>query len=137
MRGAPAQSWPMTHRRSFKPAPTTQQASQQVGERHPSHGLRPWQWSGNRSGELARLLPLWPSQLEDVSIAGRQRIVALLARALRGERQRGRGGHWAYDLSRHAALNRVLQIERSELAKAVAAELALASRDAATKSRED
>lgn len=69
-----------------------------------------------RCDALARLLPLWPSELGDISIAGRQRIVAVMARALRAERQRGRAGHWAYDLGRHAALARALTRERAELA---------------------
>ncbi|MBX9685043.1 MAG: hypothetical protein K2X41_14780 [Hyphomicrobium sp.] len=127
----------MTHHRSFKPAPNIQQTSQQAGRRPASHGLRPWQWSGCRAGELARLLPLWPSQLEDVSITGRQRIVAVLARALRGERQRGLAGHWAYDLARHAALNRALQTERAALAKAVAETAAPARGGASIKTPED
>ncbi|PPC88050.1 MAG: hypothetical protein CTY31_08145 [Hyphomicrobium sp.] len=70
----------------------------------------------SRSDALARLLPLWPNELSDTSIAGRQRIVAVMARALRAERQRGRAGHWAYDLGRHAALARALTRERAELA---------------------
>ncbi len=68
--------------------------------------------------ELARLVPLWPSQLEDVSVAGRQRLVSHLSRALRLERQRGKRGHWAYDLSRHAALHRALNRERADLKSA-------------------
>ena len=69
----------------------------------------------DRCDALARLLPLWPSELADTSIVGRQRIVAVMARALRAERQRGRAGHWAYDLGRHAALARALTRERAEL----------------------
>jgi hypothetical protein len=57
-----------------------------------------------RREEPARLLPLWPKELEDLSIAGRRHIIRTLDRALRAERRRGRTGHWAYDLSRHAAL---------------------------------
>ncbi|WP_321506016.1 hypothetical protein [Breoghania sp.] len=43
--------------------------------------------------------------------AGRKALVARLARALRGERRRGRAGHWSYDLNRHIAL---LQAYRAE-----------------------
>ena len=68
-----------------------------------------------RLRELARLLPLWPHDLEDVSVKGRRRIVALMERALRAERKRGRAGHWAYDLARHAALHRAWVRERDAL----------------------
>lgn len=74
------------------------------------------QVDANRVNALARLLPLWPSELSDTSIAGRHRIIAVMARALRAERQRGRAGHWAYDLGRHAALARALARERADLA---------------------
>jgi hypothetical protein len=57
-----------------------------------------------RRGELSRLLPLWPAQIDDLSLQGRRRIIATLERALRTERKRGKAGHWAYDLARHAAL---------------------------------
>jgi hypothetical protein len=42
-------------------------------------------------------------------------IVARLARALRAERQRGRAGHWSYDLNRHIALAQALDAERRRL----------------------
>lgn len=57
-----------------------------------------------RNRELARLLPLWPSEIADTSLEGRRRLVAKLERALKAERRRGRAGHWTYDLARHAAL---------------------------------
>ena len=57
-----------------------------------------------RRSELARFLPLWPAERADLSPAGRDRIIRLLAKALRHERRRGVAGHWAYDLARHAAL---------------------------------
>jgi hypothetical protein len=76
-----------------------------------------------RREDLARLLPLWPVELADLSIAGRRRIIARLERALRAERKRGIAGHWAYDLARHAALVKnwksesaaLREIERQEL----------------------
>lgn len=46
--------------------------------------------------------------------APRQAVIARLRRALRIERQRGRAGHWAYDLNRHMGL---LQALKSELAR--------------------
>jgi hypothetical protein len=67
--------------------------------------------------ELTRLLPLWPHELADTSLKGRQRIVAVIERALRAERRRGQAGHWAYDLARHASLSRAWKRERSALAQ--------------------
>lgn len=66
--------------------------------------------------ELTRLLPLWPEVIADRSIAGRRKLVATIERALRAERCRGRGGHWAYDLARHAALYRAFKRECAALA---------------------
>lgn len=64
-----------------------------------------------REAELMRLLPLWPHEVTDRSPAGRQKLLYVLRRALRAERNRGLAGHWAYDLSRHAQL---LAIYREE-----------------------
>jgi hypothetical protein len=68
-----------------------------------------------RQRDLLRLLPLWPHEVADETPAGRRRIIALLRRALRAERQRGLAGHWTYDLSRHAQLIAVYRTEISVL----------------------
>lgn len=60
--------------------------------------------AATRERELMRLLPLWPHEVADASPSGRRRVLVLLRRALRAERKRGLGGHWTYDLSRHAQL---------------------------------
>ncbi len=60
--------------------------------------------SYDRDWDLPRLLPLWPGEIVDRTLAGRQRIIARLRQALRAERQRGVGGHWTYDVARHAQL---------------------------------
>ncbi len=65
----------------------------------------------DRQAELPRVLPLWPHEIADESLAGRQRIIAKLARALRAERSRGIAGHWTYDLARHSALLRIYRLE--------------------------
>jgi hypothetical protein len=65
----------------------------------------------DRCTELARVLPLWPHELEDDSHAGRLRIIGKLRRALRAERRRGIAGHWTYDLARHAEILRIYRIE--------------------------
>ena len=70
-----------------------------------------------RLEELTRLLPLWPHELADTSLTGRQRLVMVLERALRAERRRGQDGHWAYDLARHASLCRIWKCERAALAR--------------------
>lgn len=68
-----------------------------------------------RTRRLARLVPLWPSEIESSDISSAKRVVAALERALRGERRRGRAGHWTYDMNRHMALSRALREERARL----------------------
>ncbi|WP_321341828.1 hypothetical protein [Breoghania sp.] len=60
-----------------------------------------------RNRTLRRLTGLEPEEGE----AGRKALVARLARALRGERQRGKAGHWSYDLNRHIALSQAYRAE--------------------------
>jgi hypothetical protein len=64
---------------------------------------------------LPRLIPVGPEEIEDRSIAGRGRIVRRLAKALRGERARGRSGHWTYSLNRHIGLLQAFKAERAAL----------------------
>jgi hypothetical protein len=66
----------------------------------------------DRRHHLPRVLPIGPEEIADESIAGRRRVVARLARALRAERNRGRSGHWTYDLNRHIALRQAYLAER-------------------------
>jgi hypothetical protein len=91
------------------PAPKSNQPGRRIVAFRPA--ARPY----NRAADLRRLLPLWPEELADASIAGRTRLLQMLERALRAERQRGIGGHWTYDLSRHASLWAALQTERAAL----------------------
>ena len=72
--------------------------------------------SYSRPRDLPRILPLWPAEIADLSLEGRRRVVQKLRRALREERRRGLAGHWAYDLTRHAALFRAFAQEARELA---------------------
>lgn len=81
---------------------------------HISDDDAPWS-AEERACELARLVPLWPSEIADTSQAGRTRLVAKLYRALKAERQRGVSGHWSYDLARHAALLSAWRRERAAL----------------------
>ena len=69
----------------------------------------------SRSEQLPRLLKLWPNEVEDYSYLGTLRIAALLQKALRAERRRGRESHWAYDLNRHLGLIDALKHERAHL----------------------
>lgn len=65
----------------------------------------------DRNHELPRLLALWPHEIADLSLTGRDSLIAKLKRALREERRRGLAGHWTYDLVRHAGLRRAWQHE--------------------------
>ncbi len=68
-----------------------------------------------RRHDLPRLLPVWPADLAGTGPEARRRIVALLKRALRAERQRGIAGHWTYDLARHSQLLTAYREERRAL----------------------
>jgi hypothetical protein len=70
----------------------------------------------DRTRHLARVLPVGPDEIADVSANGRRAILRRLARALRAERNRGRAGHWTYDLNRHIALAQAYAAERAALA---------------------
>jgi len=65
----------------------------------------------DRALALPRLIALDPRELSGDGPELRRRIVTRLTRALRTERQRGRAGHWTYDLNRHIALLQALQAE--------------------------
>lgn len=65
---------------------------------------------------LPRVLPGFDEG--DLSAEARRRTLARLARALRMERQRGRAGHWSYDLNRHIALAQAYESERRRLVRA-------------------
>ncbi len=67
-----------------------------------------------RQRDLPCLLPLWPHEIRDETEAGAHVIIAKLRCALRAERQRGRTGHWSYNLDRHLGL---LQAYKSEVAR--------------------
>jgi hypothetical protein len=68
------------------------------------------------ANDLAQLLPLWPKDLGDRSPAGRKKLIAVIERELRKERQRGIAGNSAYDVLRHAKLIQILKEERRSLA---------------------
>jgi len=68
-----------------------------------------------RTEQLPGLIGLWPRELQDYSYPGTCRIAALLRKALRAERNRGRAGHWTYNLNRHLALIEALKHERARL----------------------
>jgi hypothetical protein len=68
----------------------------------------------DRQRDLPRLLPLWPHELVSNSLVEHATLLARMRRALRLERQRGRGGHWAYDVARHADLLRAYRAETAD-----------------------
>lgn len=69
----------------------------------------------DRRRDLPKLLPLLTDDLDTNSIDAHKRLLALLKRALRAERQRSRERHWTYDPARHAALARAARIENAAL----------------------
>ena len=69
----------------------------------------------DRKRDLPGLLALWPWEMEDSSLEAHQRLVAMLRRALRRERQRGIGRDWTYDLARHALLLAAYRYEAAGL----------------------
>lgn len=71
----------------------------------------------DRGRHLPRLIPLMPGEIDDARPTVRRAILARLARALRAERNRGRAGHWTYDLNRHIALKQAYAAERALLPK--------------------
>ena len=76
----------------------------------------------DRNRHLARLIPVGPDEIDDDSQPGRApAILAKLSRALRAERNRGRAGHWTYDLNRHIGLSQAYAAERRLLGEAATA----------------
>jgi hypothetical protein len=75
-----------------------------------------------RAAALPRLLPVAPADLERDDAATARRLCLMLARALRRERNRGRAGHWTYDLSRHVGLLQAYRAERAALTRLQRAE---------------
>ena len=104
-RGAPSRG-PRGKRRSENAA-TRRRGTARI------RGIRPPRPVLDRRAALSRVLALWPQELDDLSPAGRQRILVKLRGALRAERRRGVAGHWTYDLARHVEL---LHLYRQELA---------------------
>ena len=64
----------------------------------------------DRGRHLARVIPVAPDEIADLSPEGRRAILHKLARALRAERNRGRAGH------RHIALSQAYAAERRAVA---------------------
>ncbi len=75
-----------------------------------------------RTIHLHRLIPLWEPLIETVDIEQSQAIATKLNCALRQERNRGKSGHWAYDLNRHLGLMQAYKCEL-ELLKTKTAKL--------------
>lgn len=68
-----------------------------------------------RERDLPFVLALWPEEVRDTSEAGTRKVIEKLRSALRAERQRGRAGHWSYDLDRHLKLALALKAECAAL----------------------
>jgi hypothetical protein len=78
--------------------------------------IRPVKGCYSRAEQIPALLRIWPSEADDYSYPGTLEIAALLRKALRAERNRGRERHCAYDLNRHLGLMEALKAERARLA---------------------
>ena len=65
----------------------------------------------DRRRDLARLIHLDPFEPMPADRAASEAILARLRSALRAERNRGRAGHWTYDLNRHIALRQAYAAE--------------------------
>lgn len=70
-----------------------------------------------RERDLPRLIAIWPNELEVSGLSSHGRLVAKIRRALRAERERGKTGHWTYDLARHALLLSAYRCEVQHLAR--------------------
>jgi len=68
----------------------------------------------SRIDRLRHLMPLWTADFSE-DPASRKRLICMIEETCRAERARALAGHWTYDASRHAALVRVLHLERKEL----------------------
>ena len=68
-----------------------------------------------RDLHLPRLIAVLPSEVADRSPAMGRALLRRIARALRSERNRGRSGHWTYDLNRHIGLCQAYAAERQSL----------------------
>lgn len=79
-----------------------------------------------RERMLPRLVPIGPEEIGDVSRAGRLRVLRRLFGALRGERARGRSGHWSYSLDRHIGLVQAVAAERQGFLEATGEPFAFA-----------
>ena len=66
----------------------------------------------DRRTTIAKVLAVWPHEIEDETLAGRERLLTRLRSALRAERRRGISGHWTYDLNRHIGLRQAYIAEK-------------------------
>ena len=67
----------------------------------------------DRRRDLARLIHIDPFKPLPDTPETTDAILSGLRRALRAERNRGRAGHWTYDLNRHIALRQAYAAEAS------------------------
>ena len=101
----------MDHRNPRREASPGRRQPAKPREARSKPSARPY----DRRRELARVLPVWPHEIEDETPTGRARIIAKLQSALRAERRRGIAGHWTYDLGRHMELLRLYRLELAAL----------------------
>ena len=66
---------------------------------------------------IAKTAHFWPEELDDTTMAGRQKIVDRLEIWLRRERQRGVNNNWTYLYALHDAIHRAWLTENRFLAE--------------------
>lgn len=102
-------------RKATRPATDRPERSGAGLERRASAALHRTERAGavlyDRGRDLARLIHLDPFDPVPTGEAATEAILGRLRRALRAERNRGRAGHWTYDLNRHIALRQAYAAE--------------------------
>ena len=66
--------------------------------------------------ELLGWAGIWPDEIADRSVAGREHLIKRLKLVLCDLRQDGIMGHWSYSVRHHAAIVDLIKTEEAELA---------------------
>ncbi|PLW76980.1 hypothetical protein C0081_13125 [Cohaesibacter celericrescens] len=77
-------------------------------ERPTRHGEKVY----DRRRDLPGLLHLFPAEIDKLEQLHSNAILKRIVLALRGERSRGRTGHWRYSLARHIGLKQAFMWEK-------------------------
>ncbi|MGI9407097.1 MAG: hypothetical protein ACR2O4_12065 [Hyphomicrobiaceae bacterium] len=100
--GRAAHPGPASRRRPVRHRPETRQAG-------------PDRSAATTREDIYRLLAGWPGDVDKLKGMSQDDLVRQIALALHTERRRARQGHWAYDITRHINLSRILKTEGNRL----------------------